>query len=266
MEPRETLAALHDFCVERFGAELTPRIVSLARPGFDLRRAEPGEGSGHCRFGGRAMLEPGTPWPTCEDDPLSLFAVLDTDVLAPWLGDLAPAGTGLLNFFYLDDIGLAFEPEAVAVIAARSGHAVEIDPPAESKVFAPVAWKAESGFAMPDGYDAAWEEILDDVEYDTYEYISDYVRIGNTESDWLWARPGVLTSGEIAFGWPMLPGTVSQNFPDGEDPNSFHHLLQLSDQGEWHMEGEGGWMHWSIPTQALSHCQQPAFTLGDSCL
>ncbi|WP_125615614.1 hypothetical protein [Actinomadura sp. WAC 06369] len=39
-------------------------------------------GSEHCRFGGRAMLDPGTAWPECGGVPLSLFAVLDLDVLA----------------------------------------------------------------------------------------------------------------------------------------------------------------------------------------
>ncbi|MGO4430553.1 hypothetical protein AB4Z54_70270, partial [Streptomyces sp. MCAF7] len=91
MDPESTLSALRDFCAERLGPELAARYVDLARPGFGLTAAEnPGEAAGHSRFGGRAMLEPGTPWPTCDGFPLSLIAVLDADVLSPWLGDVLP--------------------------------------------------------------------------------------------------------------------------------------------------------------------------------
>jgi hypothetical protein len=45
-------------------------------------------------------LAPGTPWPeTREGFPLSLVAVLDTDELAPWLGDQLPTRLGLVNVF-----------------------------------------------------------------------------------------------------------------------------------------------------------------------
>src|SRR5690348_13988607 len=102
--PESTRSALRDFCAKRLGPEVAARYVDLARPGFALTEAEnPGEAAGLSRFGGRAMLEPGTPWPTCDGFPLSLIAVLDTDALGPWLGDVLPAsGAGLLNFFYLD--------------------------------------------------------------------------------------------------------------------------------------------------------------------
>ncbi|MGG7569719.1 hypothetical protein [Streptomyces sirii] len=39
--------------------------------------------------------------------------------------------------------------------------------------------------------------------------------------------------------------------PWGEDATIYHHLLQLSGQDEWYLGGDGGWMHWSIPTDAL---------------
>ncbi len=35
------------------------------------------------------------------------------------------------------------------------------------------------------------------------------------------------------------------DFPD------YQHLLQLSGQDEWWIGGDGGWMHWSIPADAL---------------
>src|ERR1044072_2783807 len=113
MEPNATLTALRDFCAERLGADLADRFVRLARPGFALTEAGPGEAAGHSRFGGRAMLEPGTEWPTCDGFPLSLLAVLDTDALAPWLGDILPAGTGLLNFFSLASDSEEGDPAAM---------------------------------------------------------------------------------------------------------------------------------------------------------
>ncbi|MGW1379422.1 DUF1963 domain-containing protein [Streptomyces sp. NPDC002446] len=170
MDPETTLSTLRDFCAERLGAELAARVVRLARPGFALTEAGPGEAAGHSRFGGRAILEPATPWPTCEGFPLSLLAVLDTDALAPWLGDLLPAGTGLLNFFSLDSdseqrdpaLALTFDSDDAQVgrvIAARSAYALDTNPPARSSVFAPVAWAASPGFSFPDTWDPAWDTL-----------------------------------------------------------------------------------------------------------
>lgn len=214
------------------------------------------------------MLEPGTPWPTCEGVPLSLFAVLDTDALAPWLDGLIPAGTGLLNFFYLDSESELCDPAAAevaseffcdaqelgAVIAARSGRAVETDSPARSSVFTPIAWAASPGFAFPDTYDPAWGTLR--VEPGIYdediECIRDYVSISNLDPDNDWvSRPGHILAENLAFGWSVFPTGGSPTRRNGQDPNLYHHLLQLSDQDEWRIGGDGGWMHWSIPTEAL---------------
>ncbi|MEU6711670.1 DUF1963 domain-containing protein [Nonomuraea sp. NPDC046802] len=66
----------------------------MARPEFGLTAAQEGRPpTGRCRFGGSALLEPGTSWPDFNGIPLSLFVVLDTDEL--------PVRPGLLNFFYL---------------------------------------------------------------------------------------------------------------------------------------------------------------------
>ncbi|WP_331763970.1 DUF1963 domain-containing protein [Streptomyces anthocyanicus] len=268
VEPTTTRAALHKFCTARFGAELAARVVSLARPGFELTRAAPGEAAGNSRFGGRPLLEPGTPWPTCEGVPLSLFAVLDTDALAPWLDGLIPAGTGLLNFFYLDydsepcdpaaaEVASKFfcdAPELGAVIATRSEHAVEVDPHARSSVFAPIPWAASPGFTFPDTFDPAWRTLW--AEPDAYdeniEYIRDYASISNLDPDNDWAsRPGAIITENLAFGWPIFPTGSSPICRNNEDINLYHHLLQLSDQDEWRIGGDGGWMHWSIPTKAL---------------
>ncbi|MEU5028850.1 DUF1963 domain-containing protein [Streptomyces milbemycinicus] len=261
MDPKTTLAALRDFCVEHLGADLADRVIGLARPGFELTEAAPGQAAGHSRFGGRAMLEPGTPWPMCEDIPLSLLAVLDTDALAPWLDDLLPPGTGLLNFFHLDteseqcdpeawEVARGFDtyaPEVGTVIAARSTRAVETDPPARSSVFAPVPWAAELGFALPDYGDAAWDMLDLGYEGNDYEALETFKGAIRTE----WFPPGLLFCEDMAFGRPVFPTGSSSVMLNGDDSNRYHHLLQLSDRHEWRLDGEGGWMHWSIPTEAL---------------
>lgn len=77
--------------------------MTMARPGFDLTAAVPDEAAGVSRFGGLPLLEPGTPWPTCDGFPLSPLAVLDVEALPQgWLGDVLPVGTDLLNFLYQD--------------------------------------------------------------------------------------------------------------------------------------------------------------------
>ncbi|MFG2627546.1 DUF1963 domain-containing protein [Streptomyces sp. NPDC048473] len=264
MSPETTLSALRDFCAERLGAELAARFVDLARPGFALTEAGPGEGTGHSRFGGRAMLEPGTPWPACEGFPLSLLAVLDTDALAPWLGGLLPAGTGLLNFFYLDSNSdqcdpASYEPafksgrdntQVGRVIAARSVYALETNPPARSSVFEPVAWAASPGLAFPDAYDPAWDTLDLGPDVDDMARAMPDVYVEGLLTEWR-QRPGVLDSEDIAFGRPQFPTGNAPLLPRGEDPNLHHHLLQLSEQDEWSIGGDGGWMHWSIPTEAL---------------
>ncbi|WP_329212272.1 DUF1963 domain-containing protein [Streptomyces sp. NBC_01708] len=264
MDPETTLSALREFCAERLGAELAARFVALARPGFALTAAGPGEAAGHSRFGGRALLEPGTLWPAFEGFPLSLLAILDNDVLAPWLGDLLPAGTGLLNFFYLDSDSeqcdpAAFrlaakcfgnEPQVGRVIAARSAHAVEVTPPARSSTFAPVSWAASPGFAFPDPWDRAYDTLELGPEADDMARLMPGMHIEDRLTEWS-HRPGALGSEDVAFGWPEFPTGSSLWMPDGEDPNLYHHLLQLSSRNEWHIGGDGGWMHWSTPTEAL---------------
>ncbi|OPF84757.1 hypothetical protein VT50_0201780 [Streptomyces antioxidans] len=224
MGPKTTFSALHDFCAERLGAPSAARLVRLARPGFELTQAGPGEAAGHSRFGGRAMLEPGTPWPDCEGTPLSLLAVLDTDALAPWLDDLLPAGTGLLNFFALDSASERADPAA----------------------FEPVPWSAAPGFAFPDAWDPAWGTVdLGSVVDDMPLYDITALLPGWPE------QPYALHADDLAFGWPLFPTGSSPMLPDGEESSHYQHLLQLSGQDEWWIGGDSGWMHWSIPTGAL---------------
>lgn len=258
MDPTSTLDGLREFCAERLGADLAARLVGLARPGFALTEAAPGKGAGQSRFGGRALLEPGTPWPACEGFPLSLFAVIDTDALAPWLDSLLPTGTGLLNFFHLDceseqadpaSHELAYQrfddPRLGRVIAARSAYAVETSPPDRSSVFTPVAWAAEPGFAFPDTFDPAWDTL--DLGPDVDDMARDVPEMYITEQFTDWPPPGSIRSEDFAFGYPVFPtGGAS-----GPHEARYHHLLQRSGNDEWRIGGDGGWMHWSIPTEAL---------------
>ncbi|NSC24359.1 DUF1963 domain-containing protein [Streptomyces albus subsp. chlorinus] len=260
MDPRTSLTALRDFCAEHLGPGLAERVAGLARPGFALTPAAPDQAAGHSRFGGDPLLEPGVPWPTCEGLPMSLLAVLDTDALPPWLDGLLPPGTGLLNFFHLDteseqsdpaawdvvrELGVR-APEAGCVVAARSRLAVETGPPTGASVFAPVAWQAEPGFVLPDLFDDAWDTLglglgadHDAVQAFTYELHNGL------------SVPGEPRSEDLAFGRPVFPTGSAPLLPDGEEAESYHHLLQLSDKHEWSIGGDGGWMHWSIPTRAL---------------
>ncbi|WP_327129426.1 hypothetical protein [Streptomyces sp. NBC_01727] len=43
MNPQAVFSALGDFCADRLGAEAAARLVGLARPGFGLTEAGPGE-------------------------------------------------------------------------------------------------------------------------------------------------------------------------------------------------------------------------------
>ncbi|MFG3259465.1 DUF1963 domain-containing protein [Streptomyces sp. NPDC048172] len=260
MDHKTSLAELRDSCAEHLRPELAGRVADLVRPGFELVPAAPGQATGHSRFGGNAMLEPGVPWPTCEGLPLSLLAVLDTDALPPWLDGLLPPGTGLLNFFSLDiesdqadpaawDVTRRVghcAPELGQVVAARSRLAVETEPPATASSFAPVAWTAVPGFVFPDRFDDAWDALDPDFGPD-HEDVAEF-KDGMLND---FRVPGSLLSDDMAFGRPIYPTGGGPVLPEGEDLQDHHHLLQLSDRHEWSIGGDGGWMHWSIPTDAL---------------
>ncbi|HEY1179426.1 MAG TPA: DUF1963 domain-containing protein [Phytomonospora sp.] len=259
MDRETTRAEIARICAERFGDDVAAALMKRARPGFALTpAASEREAAGHSRHGGSAMFAPGTPWPTCDGHPLSLIAVIDTDALAPWLDGVLPPGTGLLNFFALDSHSEQATDEAVgiagtlsvassklgAVIAAASGEAVAVDAPKEASVFEARPWAAEPGFGFPDDWDPAfWFGELDaDVMV---------ALLGDRLADFR-ELPGVITTGDIAFGWPELPTGGSLSMELGVDPKSLHHLLQLDGARTFTIGGEGGIMHWSIPSAALA--------------
>ena len=260
-DPEAVLSDLRNFWTQTLSdPEIAGNIVGLAPPGFALTRAErPDEAAGHSRFGGRAMLEPGTRWPHCDDFPLSLLAVLDTDALPPsWLDGLLPAGTGLLNFFYLDADSeqhdplvvdplnkcIYCDPEAGRVIPASSAYAVETEPPDRASVFNPVPWMANPGYCLPGPLRAGWDGV--GLEEDVLP-IGLAIHHGHFTE---WARrPGSISSVDFAFGWhdEMNPPLL----PPGEHLDDYQHLLQLGNQDDWWIGGDGGEMQWSIPRDAL---------------
>lgn len=262
----KTLADVRDYFAARLGDHVAGQLVDLARPGFTLRETDRGEGTGHCRFGGRAMLEPGTPWPVCEGMPLSLLAVLDADELAPWLGGALPQGAGYLNFFQVDGFSDHCDPHGCdlvadlspsdprlgSVIAATAGRAEEVAPPARSTVFEPISWKALPGFNLPDlNWDPAAQKIDLGPDADHYDQLLPGTFVEEALHDWK-EQPALINSGwDVAFGWPAFPTSNLWCFPDDEDPADYRHLLQLTGNDQTGIGGDGGWMHYSIPTSAL---------------
>jgi hypothetical protein len=137
-------AGMRRICAERLGEEAGQQFAAMARRSFRLEPATADtETTGQCRLGGPALLEPGTAWPELDGVPLSLHAVLDTDSLAPWLGDELPTRPGLLNFFYLDpDVPYeeyrtlnASGPQVCRVIPADPARAVETDAPEPARSY-----------------------------------------------------------------------------------------------------------------------------------
>lgn len=265
MDRQAALGEAHEFLVERLGEHVGEQLFELVRPGFALDEVEVGEATGECRFGGRAMLEPGTSWPEVKGFPLSLLAVIDTDALQPWLEGAMPRGVGFLNFFYLDEDSEHADPRAMeiagdpwfydhrpgVVVAAAASQAVEAAPPPRASVFEPIAWKATPGLALPDLW---WDQDVRAIDLGPEATDLDRAMPGDfieaTIEDWH-AFPASIRSEHIAFGWPQAPTGTGPIFPRGEDPRRYHHLLQLPGNDQWRIGGEGGWMHYSIPSEAL---------------
>ncbi|MFJ2203598.1 hypothetical protein ACIQPP_50530 [Streptomyces violaceusniger] len=132
-----------------------------------------------------------------------------------------------------------------------------MDSPARASVFESIAWEATPGFLFPYVFDPVWETVDLGPEIDEMTY-------GGTTGVFLedifprWSeRPGAIGSTshagrmDIAFGRHQSTTGNGPSLPTGADPNDYHHLLQLYGNDEWHIGGDGGTMHWSIPTAAL---------------
>ncbi|PBC71662.1 uncharacterized protein DUF1963 [Streptomyces sp. TLI_235] len=245
-------AALHRISTERLGEEAGRQFAALARRGFRLERAAgSAPATGHCRLGGPAQLEPGTPWPVHDGMPLSLLAVLDTDALAPWLGDQLPVRPGLLNFFQLDP-DIPYEeyakldtssPAMYRVLPADPARAVETDAPASATRWPAVPLHAAGVVMLPD----CWDVEDEDVTFDR---------------DAHWGAPSLILGAmdgldgntadrHRAFGWPDTSYGSAVTVRDADGPAV--HLLQLTGDAElgWGW-GDAGSLYFTIPAGALA--------------
>lgn len=239
-------------CVERLGEKAGRQYAAMARPGFRLERAtDDAPATGRCRLGGPSLLEAGTPWPELDGVPLSLYAVLDTDALAPWLGDFLPTRPGLLNFFFLDP-DLPYEeysrldpyrPEAWRVIPADPARAVETAAPAPARSHPAVPVHATRTITLPD----AWDVADGDVAYDENQYWGASSLILTHMGD----LDGNTAGHHCAFGWPDTSYSSQVTGRDADGPAI--HLLQLAEDAEldWGW-GDAGTMYFTIPAGAYA--------------
>lgn len=242
---------MHRECAERLGEQAGRQFVAMARRGFRLESpTDDAPATGRCRLGGPALLEPGTPWPEIGGIPLSLHAVLDTDALAPWLGDQLPTRPGLLNFFYLDpDLPyekysrLEDEPEACRVIPADPARAVETAAPAPARSYPATPVHAVEVTMLPD----SWDVQDRDVEYDRDEHWGASSLILDVMSD----LDGNTSGSHCAFGWPDTSYAFWVTRRDDDGPAV--HLLQLPEDSDlgWGW-GDSGTMYFTIPAKAFA--------------
>ncbi|MFB4300122.1 DUF1963 domain-containing protein [Actinomadura sp. NTSP31] len=239
-------------CIERLGETAGRQFAGMARRGFRLERpADGGRATGRCRLGGPALLDPGMPWPESGGYPYSLYAVLDTDALAPWLGAELPVRPGLLNFFYFDpDVPyeeyskLDFAHGTGLVIAADPARAVETAAPAPARHFPATPVRAAEATMLPD----IWDVENGDLEYDEDEHWG--------ATSLLMARMEEFDSNtagaHCAFGWPDTSYTVPVTERDADGRPDVH-LLQLAEDEEldWGW-GDAGTLYFTIPAKAFA--------------
>ncbi|SDX06077.1 Uncharacterized protein YwqG [Saccharopolyspora shandongensis] len=232
-------------CIERLGDAAGRQFASLAKRGFRLEPVGDAEPAGHCRIGGSALLEPGEEWPDYEGIPLSLYAVLDLDELAPWLGDQAPPVRGLLNFFLFDP-NLPYEahqhlkrdsPEACRVVLADPARAVETTAPERATSYPRRPVRAVEVTMLPD----CWDVRDEDVEFDEHvHYGAESLILTEFEE-----MDGNSAEGHRAFGWPGL--SHASSVMRREEPQV--HLLQLAEDETWSW-GEAATQYFTIPAEA----------------
>ncbi|MFC7329666.1 DUF1963 domain-containing protein [Marinactinospora rubrisoli] len=237
-------------CTERLGESAGERFAAMARRGFRLEPAEESAATGRCRLGGSALLEPETAWPELGGIPLSLHAVLDTDALAPWLGDQLPCRPGLLNFFYLDpDLPYedfrhldGFAPEACRVIPAEPDRAVERTAPSRARSYPAQPVYAAEVTMLPD----CWDVTDDDLPFDREEHWGAESLILDTFGD----LDGNSSGDHQVFGWPGL-SHASGVSAAGYRGERRVHLLQLAEDDNWGW-GDAGTFYFLIPEKALA--------------
>ncbi|WP_026411677.1 DUF1963 domain-containing protein [Actinomadura oligospora] len=285
----EACAKVRDLCVEHLGEHIGAQVAALAKPAFGLRPVKPGiEPAGLGRWGGPALLDPGTPWPECEGVPLSLFAVLDVDALGPWLADeRPPTGDVLLNIFYCDpdrDRGYVYgepdlldyhSPSYCRVIPADPAKAIAMVAPAPARIHPSEPFYAVPVITVPSARGVTYDPILDMLDYGGetdgspyYESLPGWLigdRLGDAWRDFCHEEQGlykyddVYFSPDQAFGWPHLEnGFPLEKMSDGEP---YRHIITI---GHYDM-GDGGYLHFVLPAQALrdgDYTQTVAFMEG----
>lgn len=255
---------LRAFWLPKIGAGPAELLTGLARPSFGFTATTEPNATGQCRFGGPALLEPGTAWPHYKDRPLSLFAIVDTDALAEFCAPEVPEDTGLLNFFILDcDSELLPEPfwdgrypDAVAVIPARTELAVPVEPIPLATPFMSEPWQVTAELLLPFTY--SFSHVYNLVkrdpgdEYPDFDLLDDIEEIMRFDEEWQ-GNPCLSGGGDRAFGWPDYPTGNTPLMPDDDysHPLRYRQLLQLTGNDQWRIGGDGGWFHVMIPDAAL---------------
>lgn len=265
----EACARVRELCVEHLGEHVGTQVAALAEPGFGLRPVQPGRpAAGLGRWGGPALLDPGTPWPEHHGVPLSLFAVLDVDALGSWLGDERPPD-GLLNIFFFEpDVQRGYvlagaplldldDPRCCRIIPADPARAIERAAPAPASIHAPEPFSAVPVVTLPSMRGVSYDPVLDTVDYggeteDSLHYRSmpGWAASDRLGDPWLefcereqglYQYEGVSFSPDQAFGWPHL----ENSFPQLEEP--YRHLITIGH----HDLGDGGYVHFILPPKAF---------------
>ncbi|MFC5182171.1 DUF1963 domain-containing protein [Actinomadura harenae] len=270
----EASAQVRDLCVEHLGEHLGAQVAALAKPAFGLRPVKPGtEPAGLSRWGGPALLNPGTPWPECEGVPLSLLAVLDVDALGPWLAaERPPTGDQLLNIFYCEpdpgrgyvygqpDLPRSDDPRMCRIIPADPAKATETDAPAPALIHPPQPFYAVPVITLPSAFSVDYDPTLDTLDYNGetdgspyYESMPGWLvadRLGEAWAEFCHKEQGLYKyddmsfSPDQAFGWPHLEGHFPLEELSEDEP--YRHVITIG-----HGMGDGSYLHFVLPAQAL---------------
>lgn len=273
----EALSGVRELCVEHLGEHVGTQLAALARPGFDLKPADGGAAAtGLCRWGGPAMLEPGTPWPVYAGVPLSMCTVLDVGALGPWLGDQMPSsGSALLNFFFLDPwtgfqelpkgVGFSFQdPRLCRVVPADPQRAIEVEAPEPAPRFDGVPLHARPVVTLPSAMTYDCDPVLHTLDYGDeikgsppwYEAAPGWFvvdRFGeNAWPQYCQDEQGIEWGGmsHQAFGWPLISSSGVNELKDLSQDEPYALLLTLggNDMWEW---GDGGFLRFVTPARPL---------------
>lgn len=246
------MAEIRELCIELLGERLGPQMAALAQPGFTLKPASPERPpTGRCQAGGAALLEPGTPWPQATaGTPLSLFAVLDTDELAPWLRDQLPTRLGLVNVFS----AVGSDTDECTIVCADPARAVEVPAPPSAETLSVVRLHAAPVMTLPavsGEYDTG-DPVLETFDYraepdfdeDHWESPAERFVQGPLREEWhFYCRDeqGFALGDSQAFGWPHIDSWI------GMRADGYAHLLTLSGD----LWDDNGFERVMVPPSAL---------------